>query len=444
MVRALGGPADLLERPDDHLPAAPVLVPGPPARPGVVGRRRRARGRPGGHRARRRPAPRGRRDRPRRRPHRDRRARRARSARATRSRSSMRATRDAARAADALARAYRRRPRGRPASPPSARCSVSGRRDPQGRAARAPRGHRAARSSCAGSPSATGCGCPMACSPPPTVRLARLPGLPEDLRPGRQHDPHRPGLPRRHLRVPRLVRRRGRDLRRAHRRAGSRRARRARRRRALGGHRRGHRRRTPRPRDRGADLSSCVRNFGVAAAVEVARRTVARRTPMSWASRWPATRPATRPSASPMPMRSRPPPASDAASTPARRRAPPPCAAHGAARRARISTASGRSRTPRSSRSWPGGGPCSRLSDVERRPGRVRPMRPSAARAAGGGGARDAGLRRPAVFRRDDRRRVRHRGRATAVSVADLARSGPMPCAPASPSPHCARNFSAA
>ena len=36
MVRALGGPADLLERPDDHLPAAPVIVPAPPARPGVA------------------------------------------------------------------------------------------------------------------------------------------------------------------------------------------------------------------------------------------------------------------------------------------------------------------------------------------------------------------------------------------------------------------------
>jgi len=36
MVRALGGPADLLEHPDDHLPGAPVIVPAPPARPGVA------------------------------------------------------------------------------------------------------------------------------------------------------------------------------------------------------------------------------------------------------------------------------------------------------------------------------------------------------------------------------------------------------------------------
>jgi thymidine phosphorylase len=36
MVAALGGPADLLERPDDHLPAAPVTVEANPDRPGVV------------------------------------------------------------------------------------------------------------------------------------------------------------------------------------------------------------------------------------------------------------------------------------------------------------------------------------------------------------------------------------------------------------------------
>jgi thymidine phosphorylase len=36
MVRALGGPADLLERPDEHLPAASVTRPVPPERPGCV------------------------------------------------------------------------------------------------------------------------------------------------------------------------------------------------------------------------------------------------------------------------------------------------------------------------------------------------------------------------------------------------------------------------
>ena len=36
MVAALGGPSDLLERPDDHLPAAPVTMAAHPERPGVV------------------------------------------------------------------------------------------------------------------------------------------------------------------------------------------------------------------------------------------------------------------------------------------------------------------------------------------------------------------------------------------------------------------------
>jgi thymidine phosphorylase len=36
MVRALGGPGDLLERPDEHLPAASVTRPVPPERPGSV------------------------------------------------------------------------------------------------------------------------------------------------------------------------------------------------------------------------------------------------------------------------------------------------------------------------------------------------------------------------------------------------------------------------
>ena len=93
MVAELGGPADLLERPDDHLPTRPADR--GRARPSarawstavdvravglaVVGPRRRA-------------PPRGRRRRPRRRPERDRRARRAASAPPTgRSRSSTRA-----------------------------------------------------------------------------------------------------------------------------------------------------------------------------------------------------------------------------------------------------------------------------------------------------------------------------------------------------------------
>ncbi len=36
MVRGLGGPADLIERPEAHLPAAPVVLSVPPAAPGIV------------------------------------------------------------------------------------------------------------------------------------------------------------------------------------------------------------------------------------------------------------------------------------------------------------------------------------------------------------------------------------------------------------------------
>jgi thymidine phosphorylase len=38
MAAALGGPGDLVERPDRHLPAAPVVRPVPPGRPGIVTR----------------------------------------------------------------------------------------------------------------------------------------------------------------------------------------------------------------------------------------------------------------------------------------------------------------------------------------------------------------------------------------------------------------------
>lgn len=38
MVAALGGPADMLERAGHHLPAAPVVAPAPPSRPGLVRR----------------------------------------------------------------------------------------------------------------------------------------------------------------------------------------------------------------------------------------------------------------------------------------------------------------------------------------------------------------------------------------------------------------------
>ena len=56
------------------------------------------------------------------------------------------------------------------------------------------------------------------------LRVGRLPGLPAHLRPRRERHPHRAGLPRRHLRVPRRCAARGRDLRRADRLARPRRA----------------------------------------------------------------------------------------------------------------------------------------------------------------------------------------------------------------------------
>ena len=95
MVAGLGGPADLLERPDAHLPVAPVTLAVEPAtcRHRDVARDAR-RSASSVLAPRRRPPPRGRSDRPRRRPRRDRRARARRSAPAAgRSRSSTRATR---------------------------------------------------------------------------------------------------------------------------------------------------------------------------------------------------------------------------------------------------------------------------------------------------------------------------------------------------------------
>ena len=109
------------------------------------------------------------------------------------------------------------------------------------------------------------------------LRVARLPGLPEHLQHGRERHPHRRGLPRHHLRVPRLVRAGRRDLRRADRVGRPRAARRPERRRALGGHRRRHRRRAPRPRHRGAhpQRGACATSAS-SAPIEIAEHTAAR------------------------------------------------------------------------------------------------------------------------------------------------------------------------
>ena len=108
-----------------------------------------------------------------------------------------------------------------PATRPSSRRRLpmsAAARPPEGRAARPPRGHRPPR-------------------PHPPHRRAQLHGAArrgcsptsdefawrdfldflQHLRPRGERHPHRRGLPRRHVRVPRAVRRRGRGLRRAHR-----------------------------------------------------------------------------------------------------------------------------------------------------------------------------------------------------------------------------------
>ena len=110
------------------------------------------------------------------------------------------------------------------------------------------------------------------------LRLPRLPRLPRHLRQGRQRHPHRRGLPRHHLRVPREVRRRGRDLRRAHRLARPRRGSSASRDEE---HVDGIARGIDDARDEagieGRILISCVRNFGVESGA--ARRPLRRRAP---------------------------------------------------------------------------------------------------------------------------------------------------------------------
>ena len=118
----------------------------------------------------------------------------------------------------------------------SSRCC--GDRRPQGRAPRAPRGHRAAGPDPADRRAQRPAGARGRVRRAGPLRLHGLPRLPEDLRQGRERDPHRRGLPRHHLRVPRELRGRGRDLRGAHGLAGPREARRPQRRGAPRRHRR--------------------------------------------------------------------------------------------------------------------------------------------------------------------------------------------------------------
>ena len=231
MVAELGGPADLLENPDAHLPRAPH-----DRRRAARARRdrhegRRPRRRARRRRARRRPPPRGRGRRPRRRAQRGRRARRAR--RAGRRPLAVVHARTEADADAAIARAAR---------------GVHRRRRGAGRAARDPRAPERLVAAVAMVPKAELHVHLEGTAPPDLVRrIAERNGLrvPEGVfaTPDRfawrdfldflqTYDMAasvirtRRGLPRHHLRVPRVVRRRGRDLRRADRLARPRGARR--------------------------------------------------------------------------------------------------------------------------------------------------------------------------------------------------------------------------
>ena len=191
---------DLLEAPDRHLPPRPSRSRRSRRKRGR-GRGRRARGRPRDHRPRRRPRARDRPDRPRRRADGGRGARRAgRPGRAAAGAGACGQRRAAPTGpSQALRAAYTV---GDPPRGAAGRCSrCCG--DPQGRAARAPRGHGAARPDPPPRASATACRSRRACSTT-TERFAYTDFLDflRDLRPRRERHPHRRGLPRRHLRVP--------------------------------------------------------------------------------------------------------------------------------------------------------------------------------------------------------------------------------------------------
>ena len=145
-----------------------------------------------------------------------------------------------------------RRPPRRPRLKPRPAAATLRRHGPQGRAARPPRGHGHARPRAPHRRPQRARGARGRLRRARSLRVARLPGLPEHLQHGRERHPHRRGLPRHRLRVPRRLRAGRHDLRRADRVGRPRAAGRPERRRALGGHRRRHRRRPPRPRHRGA------------------------------------------------------------------------------------------------------------------------------------------------------------------------------------------------
>ena len=265
------------------------------------------------------------------------------------------------------------------------------------------------------------------------LRVAGLPRLPRHLRRRHERHPDRRGLPRHRLRVPRELRGRGRDLRRADRLGRPCGRRGVVRRRTSGGARAGDRRRARGDRDRGPDhheLRAPPRaGAGARRRPPHGRR---RRIPTSPASAWAATRPASRPGTSPTRSRSPARPGSASPSTPASGAAPTASAAASRWGSAGSATGSARSRIPTSCANSPSGARCSRYvppaTSCSASTRATRSTRcPRCARPA----CRYARLRRPAVLGRLDRRRVRGRRgavrlrrRGAARDHADRAPSG--------------------
>ena len=352
------GPADLLEAPDRHLAAGAGDGRGRAGGGGNGGRGGRARGRPRRGGARRRPHPRGRprgplgradrrggarrAGRPRRRPAGDRCTRRTRRARGARRTRCARPTRWATPPDGAAARC-------------SGRCGERGR---EGRAPRPSRGHRSAGAD------------------PPDRRAQRASSCPDGLFAAPDRFAYRDfldfldtydkaasvirtGDDYRDITYEYLVevRRRGRDLRGAHRLAGPRAARGPDATRSTStASRAGSTTPATRPASRAASSSPACATSAWRRRSRWPATPPSGRIPTSSASRWPATRRTTRPATTPRPSRSPPAPASAAPCTPASGRARERPGRHSSCRSPASPTASARSRIRRSWTSSPSAG----------------------------------------------------------------------------------------